>query len=132
MIPFEVTVARQGRVLTDWPMEEQQWRKLKGKLGMLESTDRDQAVGSILNHVKRMAEVYYIKINGAVALRPRCCVGHGSSERVTFLERVWKKDMVETPSKKDSKAPERLAALRGGGIKDTRITFHLKKRGGSA
>lgn len=130
MIPFEVTVAREGRLLTDWPMEDQQLRKLKSKLGMLESTDRDQAIGSILNHVKRVAEVYYIKINGTVALRPRCCVGHVDSERVTFLERVTKKDMVEAPSKKNSKAPERLAALRRGQIKDARITFHLRKRGG--
>lgn len=130
MIPYEVTLDRDGRLLTDWSMEDQQRRKLKGKLGMLEVIDRNQAVGSIIVQAG-IGEIYYMKINGKVALRPRCCVGNGSGETVTFLERVTKKDKVEKPSRKDSEAPKRLSALRRDELLRTKVTFHHKKQQGA-
>jgi hypothetical protein len=77
------------RVITDWPPGERRQRvALKVRLTMLAKVDRNQAVGSLI--FKTSTEgIYYAKIRGNVALRPRLCLGpKKANEEVTFLQRA--------------------------------------------
>ena len=111
--------------MTDWPLEANQKRQLKSQLIVLESVDRVQSVGSILHKRSRVSGIYYAKINGKIALRPRCYIGP-EDDQVTFLERVQKKDQVEAPTTLNSKASERMQAIQSGAAIRQRITLHLE------
>jgi hypothetical protein len=123
VIPYEYVDRRGDRLVTDWPVEAAQWRQLRVLLILLEGTDRDQAVGSVIFKL-RLPGIYYAKINGRVALRPRCCVGPHDGERVTFLERVQKSGGVEHPGLRDAKAPERMQEVADNRWRSKRVTFH--------
>lgn len=127
VIPYEYVGRRGDRVVTDWPLEPDQLRRMKNLLIRLEQVDRDGAVGSII-FKKQVKGIYYAKINGRVALRPRLCIGPNGDHRVTFLERVDKKDNQERPSIGDSVAPARLETLEDGSVKGDRITLHKSRR----
>lgn len=127
MIPYEYVGRRGERLVTDWPLEAKQLRQVKNLLVRLEQADREVAVGSIV-FKKKLKGVYYAKIDGQVALRPRLCIGPGGDHRVTFLERVVKRGGQEEPSLDNSAAPERLEALRGGSAEAERITLHKSRR----
>ncbi|HSL81498.1 MAG TPA: hypothetical protein VLF66_01900, partial [Thermoanaerobaculia bacterium] len=120
MIPYEFVDRRGDRLVTDWPLEARQMRQIKGLLIRLEQVDRGLAVGSILFKMK-LRHVYYAKIRGEVALRPRVCIGPVFDEEVTFLERVEKKGGHERPSLETSRAPERLRALVTGAATRARV-----------
>lgn len=123
MIPYEYVDRRGDQLVTDWPVETAQWRQLRVLLILLEKTDRDQAVGSVIFKLK-LPGIYYAKINGRVALRPRCCVGSHNGERVTFLERVQKSGGVESPGLRESKAPERMQEVTDNPRASRRVRFH--------
>jgi hypothetical protein len=115
MIPYEyVEYATQGRdriiverVITDWSREKRQRRGLKARLVML-AQDRDQAVGSLI--FKTEAEgIYYAKIRGNIALRPRLCLGPGNADtEITFLQRATEINFKITPSDADARALARM------------------------
>jgi len=96
---------------------------MKGLLLRLEQADRDLAVGSIIFKMK-LKDIYYAKVNGEVALRPRVCIGPETDGHVTFLERVEKRDGQEQPSEKRSLAPQRMRELEEGSARKTRVTMH--------
>lgn len=127
MIPYEYVGRRRECLVTDWPLEASQLRQMKDLLVRLEQVDREVAVGSII-FKKGLKDVYYAKINGQVALRPRLCIGPGGDHRVTFLERVVKRGGKEQPSLDSSAAPERLEALRDGSATAERVTLHKPRR----
>lgn len=127
VIPYELVSRRGDRLITDWAIEANQRRQMRNLMLNLEATDRDQAVGSIIFKLP-IAGVYYAKINGRVALRPRCCIGPGGDHRVTFLERVHKKDKVETPKVQQSGSGDRMRAVSEGNAIIQRITFHRESR----
>src|SRR4051794_29404624 len=115
------------------------------------------AVGTLI-FKKGTAGIYYSKINGNVALRPRCCIGPelsrqeyqklsraqeaagesvpsaramfpaGKAAILTYLERVEKKDEKESPLLKDSKSSERLNEILANRNRRQRVTLH--KMGG--
>lgn len=96
MIPYEYveyTLTRGERVvtdrtITDWTREARQRRGLKSRMVMLMQVDRDMAVGSLVFKTD-VEGIYYAKIRGNVALRPRLCLGPYDADReVTFLERA--------------------------------------------
>lgn len=80
-------------------------------------------MGSVIFKLK-LPGIYYAKVKGRVALRPRCCIGPNDGERVTFLERVHKTGGVESPSLRDSKAPQRMQEVIDTPHAARRITFH--------
>lgn len=152
VIPYEWIGRRGEPVLAGWELEPRQRRQLKALLIQLELVDYELAVGTLI-FKKGSSGIYYSKINGNVALRPRCCVGPeldseelkalndgrygakesflspaGRAEVVTYLEQVDKKDGKERPSMKDSRAPGRLAALRESRRLRQRVVLH---KGGS-
>ena len=120
MISYEcVEYAIQGRnrvivdrVITDWSREKRQRRGLKARLVMLAQVDRDQAVGSLI--FKTDAEgIYYAKIRGNVALRPRLCLGPANPDReVTFLQRAMEVNFTITPADADARALARMSELK--------------------
>lgn len=127
MIPYEYVDRRGDRVVSDWPLEARQMRQMKGLLIRLEQVDRELAVGSILFKMK-LRHIYYAKIRGEVALRPRLCIGPAFDDEVTFLERVEKKGGRERPGVEASRAPERLRALRDGTGTRARVALHKQWR----
>lgn len=126
MIPCECVVPKEGRVITDWVLEEAQLRQVKVLMRLLEQADRNLAAGSIIFKLpgKLMKGIYYAKVNGSVALRPRCCVGPGADDKVTFLERVQKIGGEETPSRRNSKALARKESIANGSLEYGPITLH--------
>ena len=115
------------------------------------------AVGTLIFKTG-VSNIYYSKVNGSVALRPRCCIGPelsrreyqelsrarlaagesapperamfpaGKAEVLTYLERVEKKDNKERPLLKDSKSSERLDEISENRGRRRRATMH--KSGG--
>lgn len=156
MIPYEWVDRRGEGVLSGWELQPRQRRQLTALLLNLEGVDFEMAKNTLL-FKKGARGIYYSKINGNEALRPRCCVGPeldrkeyeelrraraeagegapseqamfpaGKTVVVTYLERVTKKDGEERPSLKDSKAPERLVEIRDERGRRQRVTVH---RGG--
>lgn len=117
MISYEyVEYAKKGgkrviidRVITDWPPGERRQRvALKTRLAMLSKVDRNQAVGSLI--FKTSTEgVYYAKIRGNVALRPRLCLGPKSSnDEITFLQRATEVNFKIVPQDADERARARM------------------------
>jgi hypothetical protein len=129
VIPYEWVDRRGKLLLTDWQLEANQTRQLKALLRTLEQVDLEIAAGSLIFHMG--GGIYYSKINGEVALRPRSCVGPGDPARLTFLERVRKRDGVEEPLKKDSKAPERMEQIRSDSEAHRRVRMHHLQREGT-
>lgn len=127
MIPYEYVDRRGDRVVSDWPLEARQMRQMKGLLIRLEQVDRELAVGSILFKMK-LRHIYYAKIQGEVALRPRVCIGPAFDDEVTFLERVEKKGGRERPGVEASRAPERLRALQDETGTRARVALHKQWR----
>lgn len=96
------------RVITDWPVEHRQRRGLKARLVMLLQVDRDQAVGSLIFKTKSEG-IYYAKIRGNVALRPRLCLGPKDAEReITFLERAQENNFKTVPPDASERALVRM------------------------
>jgi hypothetical protein len=96
------------RVISDWTREDRQRRALKTRLVMLLQADRNQAVGSLMFKTKEEG-IYYAKIRGNVALRPRLCLGPKDTDNeVTFLHRATEKDMIVTPRDADKRAAARM------------------------
>lgn len=157
MIPYEWVDGRGEPVLTGWLLESRQQRQLKALLIQLEGVDYEMAVGTLV-FKKGAAGIYYSKINGNVALRPRCCIGPelsreeykklsrakeaagesvpsaramfpaGKAAVLTYVERVEKKDGKESPLLKDSKSTERLNEILANRNRRQRVTLH--KMGG--
>jgi hypothetical protein len=124
VIPYEyVGRGRDGRVISDWRVESFQKRQLAHLLLLLEQTDRNQAVGSVI-YKKPVAGIYYAKINGRVALRPRCCIGPRDDRHVTFLERVQEIGRKEHPPLRESKASARRKSISDDPSLSQEITFH--------
>ena len=161
MIPFEWVSRRGERALADWRLDSRQRRQLTQLLVDLEKYDYEMALDSIIYKKgaatkKGAADLYYSKINGNVALRPRCCVGpemteeefklvvrarkalglsephwrarlpEGKSEIVTYLERVTKKDKIENPLMKDSRSGERLQEIKEDRNRRRAVVFHAQ------
>src|SRR3954463_10418772 len=74
VISFEWVNGRGESVLSDWRLEPRQQRQLRALLVQLEGVDYEMAVGTLI-FKKSASDLYYSKINGNVALRPRCCLG---------------------------------------------------------
>lgn len=157
MIVYEWVDGRGEPVLAGWVLESRQQRQLRALLVQLEGIDYEMAVGTLI-FKKGMSNIYYSKVNGSVALRPRCCIGPelsrqeyqelsrarasaresapperamfpaGKSEVLTYLERVEKKDDKERPLLKDSKSSERLNEILENRARRQRATLH--KMGG--
>jgi hypothetical protein len=131
MIPYEyVEYTTQGRnrvlvdrVITDWSREKRQRRGLKARLVMLAQVDRDQAVGSLI--FKTEAEgIYYAKIRGNVALRPRLCLGPRNTDtEVTFLQRATEVNFKITPSDADARALIRMREVEADDSRRLKIRF---------
>jgi hypothetical protein len=127
VIPYEWVDRRGQAVLEGWALEKRQMRQLRMLLLRIEGTDYEVANGSLIFKKRGAEGLYYIKVNGNEALRPRCCLGpeldreelrraalEASPEKksiLTFLERVTKKDGVEDPPMKSSKYRERAALI---------------------
>jgi hypothetical protein len=120
MISYEyVEYATQGRgrvivdrVITDWSREKRQRRGLKARLVMLAQVDRDQAVGSLIFKTDTEG-IYYAKIRGNVALRPRLCLGPVNPvTEVTFLQRATEVNFTTTPVDADLRALVRMREVR--------------------
>jgi hypothetical protein len=156
VIPYEWVNARGDRVLGDWDLEPRQRRQLKALLRDLERYDYEMALNSLIfkKGGAGAADIYYSKINGVQALRPRSSLGPeltpeefrdlskvkadagddapperamlvvGRAEVLTFLERVTKKDNAENPLMKDSKASERLQGIREHKALRGLVVFH--------
>jgi hypothetical protein len=157
VIPYEWVNGRSEPVLAGWGLELRQQRQLKALLIQLEGVDYEIAVGTLI-FKKGASNIYYSKVNGNVALRPRCCIGPelsrqeyqdlsrariaagesapperamfpaGKAEVLTYLERVEKKDGKERPLLKDSKSSERLDEILENRGRRQRATLH--KTGG--
>jgi hypothetical protein len=159
VIPYEWVNARGDRVLQNWDLEPHQRRQLTALLRNLEKFDLEMAFNTLIfkKGGARAADIYYSKINGVQALRPRSCLGPeltaeefrdlcsvrakagdaapperamlvaGREEVLTFLERVTKKDNAENPLMKDSKAPERLQGIREQRALRRLVVFHREK-----
>lgn len=153
MIPYEWVDRRGEGVLSDWQLQPRQRRQLAALLLNLEAFDFEMARNTLI-FKKGARDIYYSKINGNEALRPRCCVGPelgkkeyeelrraraeagedappeqamfpaGKTEIVTYLERVSKKDGEEQPLLKDSKASERLREIQEDRRRRQRVTRH--------
>lgn len=96
------------RVISDWTREKRQRRALKVRLVMLMQADRNMAVGSLMFKTQEEG-IYYTKIRGNVALRPRLCLGtKDANNEVTFLHRATENDMVVTPRNADKRAAARM------------------------
>jgi hypothetical protein len=136
-------VSRRGHtVIDDWELEAQQARQLKVLLVGLEGADFELANGSLIFKT-RLPGVYYSKINGNVALRPRCCLGpaldseecrevgmsppSAKEDALTYLERVSKKDGKEMPSREDSAAPGRNEEIEASRASRRLISRHRKE-----
>jgi len=128
VIPYEWVDRRGQAVLEGWVLEKRQMRQLRVLLLRIEGTDYGVANGSLIFKKGGAEGLYYIKVNGNEALRPRCCLGPELDREelrragleanipekksiLTFLERVTKKDGVEAPSMKSSKCRERVASI---------------------
>ncbi len=75
---------------------------------MLSKVDRNQAVGSLVFKTKTEG-IYYAKIRGNVALRPRLCLGpQEPDEEVTFLERATEISFKVLPKDADVRAKIRM------------------------
>lgn len=157
MIPYEWRDGRSAAVLTGWSLQPKQRTQLRALLILLESYDYEMANGTLIFKKGGTPDIYYSKINGNVALRPRCSLGpelsHGEYEELrlarladgeppppdramtpagrtevmTYLERVDKRDQKERPLLKDSKAPGRLSEIRKSRKCRKRVTFHREK-----
>ncbi|HEX6904569.1 MAG TPA: hypothetical protein VF789_32975 [Thermoanaerobaculia bacterium] len=100
------------RVITDWPPGEKRQRTaLKVRLIMLAGVDRNQAVGSLIFKTKTEG-IYYAKMRGNVALRPRLCLGPTKpDEEVTFLERATEVNFKVVPKDACERARARMKKL---------------------
>jgi hypothetical protein len=143
VIPYEWVNLRGDRVLGDWDLEGSQRRQLKALMLDLEKYDLRAAVNSIIFKTG-VRDVYYSKINGTVALRPRCCIGPDLSPRerrdlagrsappdgvveiVTYLERVSKKDNKEHPLLKDTQASKRIVQVGTNRECRRRVVLHIE------
>lgn len=137
-------------------MEERQRRQLKALLVNLERVDYEMASGTLIFKIggSEFSGIYYSKINGIVALRPRCCIGpeltsqefekeceisrrrqvnlplettmapSGRAEILTYLERVRKKDGKEDPGRIQSTAPTRMREIQENRRYRRRVTMH--------
>lgn len=153
MIPYEWVEGRGEPVLAGWRLEARQQRQLKALLIQLEGMEYEMAVGTLI-FKKGASGLYYSKLNGNVALRPRCCIGPelsrqeyqklsrdreatgesvpsarimfpaGKAAVLTYLERVEKKDGRESPLLKDSKSSERLNEILANRDRRQRVTLH--------
>jgi hypothetical protein len=109
------------RVITDWPAEQRQRRGLKARLVMLLQVDRDQAVGSLIFKTKTEG-IYYAKIRGNIALRPRLCLGPKDPEReVTFLERAHEENFRIVPADASARALVRMKQIQTDDLHRMRI-----------
>lgn len=131
MIAYEyVEYAAQGRdriiverVITDWSREKRQRRGLKARLVMLAQVDRDQAVGSLIFKTETEG-IYYAKIRGNVALRPRLCLGPKDPDaEVTFLQRATEINFKITPADADARASARMREVEADDTCRLRIRF---------
>jgi hypothetical protein len=135
-------LSRRGEaVIDDWVVEEQQARQLRVLLVSLEGVDFEVANGSLIFKTKEPG-VYYSKINGNVALRPRCCLGpalddqecraagisppSAKEDALTYLERVNKRGGQETPSLRDSAAAKRIDEIENSRVRRSLITRHRR------
>lgn len=153
MIPYEWVDQRGEGVLSGWQLQPRQRRQLMALLLNLEGVGFEVARNTLI-FKKGARDIYYSKINGNEALRPRCCVGPelgrreyeelrraraeagegappeqamfpaGKTEVVTYLERVTKKDGEERPSLKGSKASERLGEIQDDRSRRRRVAVH--------
>jgi hypothetical protein len=126
VIPYEWVNGRGEPVLEGWGLESRQRRQLRALLIQLEGVDYEMAVGTLI-FKKGASNIYYSKVNGNVALRPRCCIGPelsrqeyqelsrarlaagesapperamfpaGKAEVLTYLERVEKRTTRKDP-----------------------------------
>jgi hypothetical protein len=154
VIPYEWVARRGDPILGGWDLEPPQLRQLKALLLQLERVRYEIAVGTLIFKKGGSPGIYYSKINGNVALRPRCCVGpeldrreyeelqraceverknaplervmlpEGKEEFVTYLERVTKKDGKERPLMKDSNSAQRFDDIVGNRQRRQRVTLH--------
>jgi hypothetical protein len=159
MIPYEWVSRRGEPVLGGWRLDSRQQRQLKALLIDIEKYDFEMAVGTLIfkkggSTKKGAADIYYSKINGTHALRPRCCIGPelsgeefralrkarekakkeappesamfpaGRAEVLTYLESVTKKDNRENPLMKDSKTGERQQDIQESRTRRQLVTLH--------
>lgn len=150
MIIYEWLDRRGDPLLGGWRLEARQRRQLKTLVLSLEAVDYEMANGTLIFKKGGAPDVYYCKLNGDVALRPRCCLGPelsaeefqhlrevrklsppetarfpaGKAELLTFLERVSKKDQVEDPPMNRSSAPNRLQEIKDNRQARQPVTFH--------
>jgi len=150
VIPYEWVTRRGEGVLSDWDLEGIQRRQLTALLIELERVDYEVALGTLIfkKGGKNAAGIYYSKLNGVHALRPRCSVtpALGKLERealhlarkkrgeyaipdagiepVTYLERVTKKDNQEMPSMTESQALKRLRETTAEPNRRKEVAFH--------
>jgi hypothetical protein len=110
------------RVITDWPPGERRQRvALKVRLQMLEQVDRNQAVGSLIFKTDTEG-IYYAKIRGNVALRPRLCLGPVNADsEVTFLQRATEKNFKVFPKDACQRALSRMREVQVDDSKRLRI-----------
>jgi hypothetical protein len=154
VIPYEWVTQRGEGVLSGWDLEGHQRRQLTALLVDLEGVDLAAALGTLIYKKggKNANGIYYSKINGVQALRPRCSVipdlsnlerevlrrarkERGESaipddakiETVTYLEGVTKKDNKETPLMTESQAVKRLREIIAERTRRQEIVSH--KRG---
>ena len=138
--------------MSTWSLEERQRRQLKALLINLEGVSYEIAVGTLIFKKGGAAGIYYSKINGNVALRPRCSATPAPSsseckalhlarmerredpiaddeiEPVTYLERVTKKGDQEMPPMRDSQAVKRLREIGADRGRRKAITMHKEGR----
>lgn len=99
-------------MVRDWPVEKRERRKLDRLLDALQAIDRNLAVGTYV-FKRKEPHIYYSKINGPVALRPRLCFGPiGGDKNLTFLARAEKKDGATSPANVDALAAENRQQIR--------------------
>lgn len=131
MIPYEYVEyeARDGkrvildRVITDWTREKRQRRALRVRLVMLSQVDRDVAVGSLMFKTEEEG-IYYAKIRGSIALRPRLCLGtKDPAKEVTFLQRAQEDNFDIIPRDADTRAASRMQEVVSDDGKRLKIRF---------
>ena len=111
------------RVITDWSREKRQRRGLKARLVMLAQVDRDQAVGSLIFKTETEG-IYYAKIRGNVALRPRLCLGPRDPDvEVTFLQRATEINFKIAPVDADARAAIHMREVEADDSRRLKIRF---------
>lgn len=156
VIPYEWTTRRGEGVLSGWDLEGRQRRQLTALLVDLESVPYEVAFETLFfkKKGKKGTDIYYSKINGTQALRPRCSVVPALSdaerealnrarqerdeeaiprvskiEPITYLERVTKKDETEKPLMAESQAMDRLSEITAQRSRRQEVIFHKPKKG---